>query len=173
MRGEHARQTPMHNMLPYMQVSASCCSNLRDGLCFSGSTGSSSTKINNSDSKRKRTQLSNSDKRRICELARKSGHLSQIELAEKVKEDVGLAAERTTISKILKESDRCLSISEAEGNKKRARGGKHEALEAALWTWFQQVKIKLRLFSTVAEITSPWLLSMPPAAWKISWQWSA
>ncbi len=41
-------------------------------------------------------------------------------------------------------------------NEKRARGEKHEALEAALWTWFQQVKCKLRLFSTVAEITWPW-----------------
>ena len=40
--------------------------------------GSSSAKMNNSASKRKRTQLSNSDKRRICELAKKSGHLSQI-----------------------------------------------------------------------------------------------
>ncbi|CAB4402495.1 unnamed protein product [Rhizophagus irregularis] len=79
--------------------------------------------------KRKRVSLSAKQKREICEMKEKDPTLQNVELAQKY--NVG----KSTITDILRESDRWLTITESQENTKKFRGPKWPQLEGALGLW--------------------------------------
>ncbi|CAB4487874.1 unnamed protein product [Rhizophagus irregularis] len=79
--------------------------------------------------KRKRVSLSAKQKREICEMKEKDPTLQNVELAQKY--NVG----KSTITDILRESDRWLTITESQENTKKFRRPKWPQLEGALGLW--------------------------------------
>ncbi|UZO08972.1 uncharacterized protein OCT59_029214 [Rhizophagus irregularis] len=79
--------------------------------------------------KRKRVSLSAKQKREICEMKEKDPTLQNVELAQKY--NVG----KSTITDILRESDRWLTITESQENTKKFHGPKWPQLEGALGLW--------------------------------------
>ncbi|CAB4407659.1 unnamed protein product [Rhizophagus irregularis] len=79
--------------------------------------------------KRKRVSLSAKQKREICEMKEKDPTLQNVELAQKY--NVG----KSTITDILRESDRWLTITESQENTKKFCGPKWPQLEGALGLW--------------------------------------
>ncbi|CAG8756593.1 14791_t:CDS:2 [Rhizophagus irregularis] len=78
---------------------------------------------------RKRVILSATQKRELCETKEKNPNLSNISLAQQYR--VG----KSTITDILKEKERWLSITESQGSIKKFRGPKWPQLENALSLW--------------------------------------
>ncbi|CAB5344386.1 unnamed protein product [Rhizophagus irregularis] len=78
---------------------------------------------------RKRVILSAAQKRELCETKEKNPNLSNISLAQQYR--VG----KSTITDILKEKERWLSITESQGSIKKFRGPKWPQLENALSLW--------------------------------------
>ncbi|GBC12797.1 tigger transposable element-derived protein 4-like [Rhizophagus irregularis DAOM 181602=DAOM 197198] len=79
--------------------------------------------------KRKRVNLSAGQKREICEMKERDLCIQNVELAQKY--NVG----KSTITDILKESERWLTITESQGKVKKFRGPKWPQLEDALGLW--------------------------------------
>jgi Tc5 transposase DNA-binding domain/CENP-B N-terminal DNA-binding domain len=79
--------------------------------------------------KRKRVSLSAKQKHEICEMKEKYLALQNVELAQKY--NVG----KSTITDILRESDRWLTITESQENIKKFCGPKWPQLEDALGLW--------------------------------------
>ncbi|CAB4490046.1 unnamed protein product [Rhizophagus irregularis] len=79
--------------------------------------------------KRKRVNLSAGQKREICEMKERDPRIQNVELAQKY--NVG----KSTITDILKESKRWLTITESQENVKKFRGLKWPQLEDALGLW--------------------------------------
>ncbi|CAB5360689.1 unnamed protein product [Rhizophagus irregularis] len=79
--------------------------------------------------KRKRVNLSAGQKREICEMKERDPHIQNVELAQKY--NVG----KSTITDILKESERWLTITESQENVKKFREPKWPQLEDALGLW--------------------------------------
>ncbi|PKY56658.1 hypothetical protein RhiirA4_330694, partial [Rhizophagus irregularis] len=78
---------------------------------------------------RKRVILSAAQKRELCETKEKNPNLSNVSLAQQYR--VG----KSTITDILKEKERWLSITESQENIKKFRGPKWPQLENALNLW--------------------------------------
>ncbi|PKK55696.1 hypothetical protein RhiirC2_651795, partial [Rhizophagus irregularis] len=78
---------------------------------------------------RKRVILSAAQKRELCETKEKNPNLSNISLVQQYR--VG----KSTITDILKEKERWLSITESQGSIKKFRGPKWPQLENALSLW--------------------------------------
>ncbi|CAB5390762.1 unnamed protein product [Rhizophagus irregularis] len=79
--------------------------------------------------KRKRVNLSAGQKHEICEMKERDLRIQNVELAQKY--NVG----KSTITDILKESERWLTITESQGKVKKFRGPKWPQLEDALGLW--------------------------------------
>ncbi|UZO04719.1 uncharacterized protein OCT59_025090 [Rhizophagus irregularis] len=79
--------------------------------------------------KRKRVNLSAGQKRKICEMKERDPHIQNVELVQKY--NVG----KSTITDILKESERWLTITESQENVKKFREPKWPQLEDALGLW--------------------------------------
>ncbi|CAB4378520.1 unnamed protein product [Rhizophagus irregularis] len=79
--------------------------------------------------KRKRVNLSAGQKREICEMKERDPRIQNVELAQKY--NVG----KSTITDILKESKRWLTITESQENVKKFRGPKWLQLEDVLGLW--------------------------------------
>ncbi|CAB4425738.1 unnamed protein product [Rhizophagus irregularis] len=83
--------------------------------------------------KRKRVSLSAKQKREICEMKEKDPTLQNVEFTQKY--NVG----KSTITDILRESDRWLTITESQKNTKKFRRPKWPQLEGALGLWVNNV----------------------------------
>lgn len=96
-----------------------------------------------------RVQLSDADRKVICELARDNKDLSQDKLtalAATTLKKPGL--KRPTVTGILSKRDKWLNISDsAASSKVKHRGPKHANLEAALIEWFGQLRVKNALIT--------------------------
>ncbi|CAB4495022.1 unnamed protein product [Rhizophagus irregularis] len=79
--------------------------------------------------KRKRVNLSAGQKCEICEMKERDPRIQNVELAQKY--NVG----KSTITDILKESERWLTITESQENVKKFHGPKWPQLEDALGLW--------------------------------------
>ena len=91
-----------------------------------------------------RQQLTNSDRRQICELHLAHKDLTQEKLTALVASKLSLPeVKRSTITGILKQSDKWLQWSDTAADKKvRDRKPQHEKLETALILWFGQLRAK-------------------------------
>ncbi|PKC13203.1 hypothetical protein RhiirA5_285762, partial [Rhizophagus irregularis] len=78
---------------------------------------------------RKKVILSAAQKRELCETKGKNPNLSNISLAQQYR--IG----KSTITDILKEKERWLSITESQGSIKKFRGPKWPQLENTLSLW--------------------------------------
>ncbi|GET57988.1 jerky protein homolog-like [Rhizophagus irregularis DAOM 181602=DAOM 197198] len=94
---------------------------------------------------RKRVILSATQKRELCETKEKNPNLSNISLAQQYR--VG----KSTITDILKEKERWLSITESQGSIKKFRGPKWPQLENALSLWVDNA------LNTKQDIDDGWL----------------
>ena len=99
-----------------------------------------------------RTQLSNNHKRDICELARQTHGQSQAQIAKLVQVKMGLSISRSTLTKILRNETKLLSLAPQQGTRKRQRAGKYEGLEVALWHWFSQATSVIHILLTDKNI---------------------
>ena len=79
-----------------------------------------------STNKRKRVNLSAGQKREICELKEMDSRIQNVELAQRY--NVG----KSTITDILRESERWLTLTEGQESVKKFRGPKWPLLEGAL-----------------------------------------
>ncbi len=90
---------------------------------------------------RKRVQLSDLDRKKICELAVELQSLSQDKLTALLQTRINKPElARSTVTGILKERTKWLALSnEAAGSKVRQRSAQWENLEKALMQWFGQL----------------------------------
>ncbi|PKC07721.1 hypothetical protein RhiirA5_417836 [Rhizophagus irregularis] len=79
--------------------------------------------------KRKGVSLSAKQKHKICEMKEKDPTLQNVELAQKYN------VRKSTITDILRESDRWLTITESQENTKKFHRSKWLQLEGALGLW--------------------------------------
>ncbi|CAB4442651.1 unnamed protein product [Rhizophagus irregularis] len=79
--------------------------------------------------KKKKVNLSAGQKHEICEIKERDLRIQNVELAQKYN------VEKSTITNILKESERWLTITESQKNIKKFRGLKWPQLEDALSLW--------------------------------------
>lgn len=91
---------------------------------------------------RKRVQLSDLDRKKICELAVEHQSLSQDKLTALLQTQLNKPElARSTVTGILKERTKWLALSnEAAGSKVRHRSAQWENLEKALMQWFGQLR---------------------------------
>ena len=90
-----------------------------------------------------RTQLSDSDRRHICELHDKNRDLSQDKVTALIATKLGKPTlKRPTVTLVLKESAKWLSIKNSAASKTVKHRAKHENLEKILREWFGQMRAK-------------------------------
>ena len=91
---------------------------------------------------RKRVQLSDLDRKQICQLAAENLSLSQDKLTALLQVQLNKPdLARSTVTGILKDRTKWLAISnEAAGSKVRHRGAQWDNLEQALMQWFAQLR---------------------------------
>ena len=87
----------------------------------------------------KRYALTAAEKKRICELHKQNSHWTHERVREEASKLLNRAINRPMVSKILRDSSRWLSISEADGSRKRLRAIEYEQIEEALVIWYKQV----------------------------------
>lgn len=86
-----------------------------------------------------RTQLTNAERERICQLKQQQPQLKHDEFVAFACAELGKQVNRSTISKIVKESERWLNIPEEERERKRHKKGQFEDVEEALFQFYKQV----------------------------------
>ena len=122
-----------------------------------------------------RIQFSDSDRRRICELHKAYPTLSLerlTDLAAKELEKPGL--KRSSITGILKESDKLLSCEHSvAGNKVKHRAAKRENLENVLMEWFGQMRAKGAILSDRLVTAKAKSLAEGSSLWTSSIRWLA
>ncbi|GJP47286.1 hypothetical protein CLOM_g10016 [Closterium sp. NIES-68] len=87
----------------------------------------------------RRSSLTGEMKREICELKQRSDKMSQDMIVAEMETRHGVRLSRTTVCKILKDSPKWLTLSEAEARQKRQRLGKFPDLEDELIEWFREI----------------------------------
>lgn len=113
--------------------------------------------------KRPRTAVSVTVKKNICQFKRDNPGCKQGDIASMVQKRYGLSIGRSTVSDILKDSEKWLLCEDSNDTKKKQP--RHEILEEALWIWFlnvsaqkvaitdEMLKIKAQKFGESFNIT--------------------
>ena len=94
--------------------------------------------------KASRVQLSDADRKLICDLAQSNSNLTQEKLTRLVAERLGKPdLARSTVTGVLKHSDKWLKVSQTSASKTvKHRGPQNEKLELALIEWFGNVRAR-------------------------------
>lgn len=88
-----------------------------------------------------RVQLSDADRRLICELAKSNRDLSHEKLTKLAAERLGKDLKRPTVTLVLQQSERWLKCTDSSASKSiKHRAPQHEKLEAALIEWFGHMR---------------------------------
>ena len=88
--------------------------------------------------KRRRTAIPAETKKAICAEKAQNPKMTQDDLARFASAKFGLSLGRSTVSDILKESDKWIAT--AAGSQTKKRAPKHEQLEEVLFLWFGQAR---------------------------------
>ncbi|XP_064473501.1 histone-lysine N-methyltransferase SETD1A-like isoform X2 [Ornithodoros turicata] len=93
------------------------------------------------ETKRRRTELTAGIKKLLCVRFKESPSSHQ-ELAEWAKRELSLDVARSTITTLLKESEKWLNVGADESNSVRARPPKYASLETSLQLWLNDVRAR-------------------------------
>lgn len=107
-------------------------------IAFIVHTGNAKSMAGN---KRKWTELTTGTKKRLCTRFKERPSTHQ-ELVEWAKKELSLDISRSTVSTVLKDSEKWLDVPTDESSIVRARPPKHASLEKALVTWFNDVRAR-------------------------------
>ena len=93
-------------------------------------------------SAKSRVQLSDADRKVICELGKSHKSLSHQQLTNLIAQQLNKPElGRSTVTGILKQSEKWLKCSDSSASKTvKHRGAQHEKLEQALMAWFGQAR---------------------------------
>ena len=83
-------------------------------------------------------QLTHTEKKRFCKVQIDNPQWTQ-EKSQFVSKEFDKAIGRALASKVLKEGEKWISLSEKKGERTRMRPAQHVQLEDGLFLWFQQV----------------------------------
>ena len=89
--------------------------------------------------KRKRSEITGQIKKKLCQHKLKNPNLKQSDLVIYASRELNIDVGKSTIGDILRHSDKWLSLPQDSSGMTRARAGKHEDLEKALFIWFSDV----------------------------------
>ena len=88
------------------------------------------------------TELTKGEKKELCQHKKSHPSTTQSELHDIFTKKFGKKFGRATVCEILKRSDHWLAVPEAENSQKRDCIGRQTELEAALYLWSQEVRVK-------------------------------
>ena len=90
-----------------------------------------------------RVQLTDADRKLICELAKSNRDLSQDKLTSLAAQQLGKDLKRTTVTGVLKDSDKWLKCTHSSASRQiKHRAPQYEQLEAVVYEWFGQVRAR-------------------------------
>ena len=111
-----------------------------DGVQADGSQEDAECVKIDGDGVGRRCSITGEMKREICDLKMRSEAMSQDMIVTEMARRHGVRLSRTTVCKILKETDKWMNITDAEARQKRQRQGKYPDLEDELIDWFKEVR---------------------------------
>lgn len=97
--------------------------------------------------KRRRTEITVKIKKEICQYKKDHPRSTQLQISTYAEKTFNLSLARSTISDILKQSDKWLAASKDTFTSVRHYQGSQTKLEAALYVWFCEVRSKSAIIS--------------------------
>ena len=90
--------------------------------------------------KRRRVDITAAQKRDLCVYKAEHPKVTQTDIISHFSKEWGVTIGRSTVSEILKDKSKWLSVSKDSGDVLRNKSAKHTTLETALYTWFDNAR---------------------------------